>query len=107
LLALAGRDGTLHLWDFTTGKVQATRQEGVLGFQVVAFSPEGKTLATGGIDRSVTLWDVGGILEEHKGRCTRQSAKKSFQQHNCSWHSDVLCGICRLRDHAAATLLFS
>jgi hypothetical protein len=35
----------------------------VLGFQVVAFAPDGKALATGGIDRNVTLWDVGKVLE--------------------------------------------
>lgn len=27
-----------------------------MGIQVVEFSPDGKTLATGGIDRNVTLW---------------------------------------------------
>jgi WD40 repeat protein len=41
-------------------------QEGALGFQLVAFSPDGKTLATGGIDRNVTLWDVA--FREKYGR---------------------------------------
>jgi WD40 repeat protein len=39
--------------------------EGVMGFQVVAFAPDGKTLATGGIDRNVALWDFERLLADH------------------------------------------
>jgi WD40 repeat protein len=63
LLASAGRDGTLNLWDVASGKVLATTQEGVLGFQAVAFSTDGKSLATGGIDCNVSLWDVAEVLK--------------------------------------------
>jgi len=38
----------------------------VLGFLAVAFSPDGKTMATGGIDRNVTLWEVEKVLKEKR-----------------------------------------
>jgi WD40 repeat protein len=32
----------------------------------LTYAPDGKTLATGGIDRNVTLWDVAAVLEKHR-----------------------------------------
>src|SRR5688572_7952344 len=65
-LASASYDGTLKLWDTTTGKERATLGEykGCLG--CVAFSPDGKTLASGAIGspvefpdlKNIKLWDV-------------------------------------------------
>ena len=33
---------------------------------VVAFSADGNTMATGGIDRNVTLWDMEKVLREKR-----------------------------------------
>src|ERR1700722_3416651 len=65
-LASASYDGTLKLWDVTSGKERAAlgKYTGCVG--CVAFSPDGKTLASGTIGspvyfpdlNNVKLWDV-------------------------------------------------
>ena len=59
LLASAGGDGTVRLWNRATGRavgtpLHATAQHGVYG---VAFSPDGKLLASAGGDGTVRLWN--------------------------------------------------
>ena len=59
LLASAGGDGTVRLWDPATGQPAATL-EGHAGLvNGVAFSPDGRLLASAGGDRTVRLWDIG------------------------------------------------
>ena len=59
LLASAGGDGTVRLWDPVTGRavgapLHASARHGVYG---VAFSPDGRLLASAGGDGTVRLWD--------------------------------------------------
>jgi WD40 repeat protein/transcriptional regulator with XRE-family HTH domain len=58
LLASAGADGTVRLWNLATGRAVATlhasARHGVYG---VAFSPDGNLLATAGGDGTVRLWN--------------------------------------------------
>ena len=59
LLASAGADGTVRLWNPATGRavgapLHASAQHGVYG---VAFSPDGKLLASAGGDGTVRLWN--------------------------------------------------
>jgi len=35
-----------------------------LPFQTLTFAPDGKTLATGSVDRKVRLWDVTAALRQ-------------------------------------------
>jgi WD40 repeat protein len=60
LLATAGSDGKVRLWDPVTGQpvgasLRVTTNVG--GVNGVAFSPDGKLLATAGSDGMVRLWN--------------------------------------------------
>jgi len=61
LIATAGWDGTLRLWDSATGK-ELRRMDHKNAVKCVAFSPDGKQIAVGAYahtsDPSITLWNV-------------------------------------------------
>jgi WD40 repeat protein len=59
LLASASWDGTVTLWNSATGAEMASLPKQDHKVHALAFSHDGKTLALGGGDRTVQLWDVG------------------------------------------------
>lgn len=100
LLAASCRDGTVQLWDATTGrevaKIEAHggAENAVANF--VAFSPDGKWLATGGGDEKVKVWNtdtrqLGHTLELGQGRSVASVAfSPDSQTLAASWRSHSL-----------------
>ncbi len=56
-LANAESDYTIHLWDMNTGKIKVTLKIDIEDFKPMAFSSDGKVLASRG-QNNIQLWDV-------------------------------------------------
>jgi eukaryotic-like serine/threonine-protein kinase len=57
-IASASHDGTVRLWDTTSG-LELITLESTTRLLCVAFSPEGRRVASAGIDGLVRIWDCG------------------------------------------------
>jgi WD40 repeat protein len=55
-LATAAQDGTVKLWDVTTGQHRLTLKGSPSGNECVDFSFDGQILAAGGRDGTIHLW---------------------------------------------------
>jgi WD40 repeat protein len=71
IVASASFDGTVKLWDVTTGQDIKTLKGHKSQVTSVSFSPNGKIIASASFDRTVKLWDVTTGLEI-----------KTFEGHN-------------------------
>jgi RNA polymerase sigma factor (sigma-70 family) len=58
VIASAGDDHMIYLWDAGTGKLLRPLQGHSREVTAIAFSPDGRTLASGSMDTAVCLWDT-------------------------------------------------
>ena len=56
---LAGIGGAVRLWDVASRRESATVRTASLAVYSAAFSPDSRSLATGGAEGGIRLWDVG------------------------------------------------
>jgi WD40 repeat protein len=61
-LAVAGSDGTLHLWNVAAGHHYATIRGHRARALSIVFSRDGRTLVSGGNDHCIKLWDVATLF---------------------------------------------
>jgi WD40 repeat protein len=61
MLATASMDKTVKLWYATSGKELATLRGHANAVKCVAFSPDGRMLASGSWDSTAKVWDVSGV----------------------------------------------
>jgi WD40 repeat protein len=72
LLASAGADGTIRLWNPATGQPVGgplLADTGPGGVNGVAFSPDGKLLASAGGDGTVRTWQVSLFADPYSALC--------------------------------------
>jgi len=88
-LATGSVDGSLKLWDLSTGLQLRTLSTGGHQVEGVAFSPDGRLLATaGGSDQSVKLWDAESGQELRTLSCSRSGARGDLEVIKVAFSSD-------------------
>ena len=74
-MASAGDDATIRLWDTSTGECFNILRGHSSWVRCIAFSPDGRMIASGSHDATIRLWDTGS------GQCIETMRGHS----NCVW----------------------
>jgi WD40 repeat protein len=82
VLAVAQGDGTLRFWDTGPAKELAVRKGLAGNPRLLAFAPDGKTLATAGPEAAVTLWDVPAPSAEGRLEAKDATTDKLYELWN-------------------------
>jgi WD40 repeat protein len=64
LVALGDTGGEVEVWDVKTGELAWSGREHVSGVASLAFSPDGKLLASGSWDKTVVVWNMAAKQEK-------------------------------------------
>jgi len=88
LLATAGDDGNVLLWEPNQGQLLRTCRGHTKAVTSIAFSPGGSLMASGSHDTTVIIWDP------RNGTCSFTLTEHTVWIPGAAWH--VLCGVCLL-----------
>ncbi len=106
LLASAGVDRTVRVWDLATGRLQHTLTGHLGAVRTVAFGPDSQRLVSGGNDRTVRVWDTVAGNELHTLTGHESAVRHvAFATDGASIASAEIAGIVRLWDGRSGTLL--
>ena len=75
---ISGSDGTVRLWDASTGKEIRTLTGHPPGVTAAALAPDGKTLAVACQDKTLRLWDVATGKQVRQLAGTRYAGRLTF-----------------------------
>ena len=76
-------EGTIHLWEINSGQVLRRIVEPCGLVWSLAFAPDGRTLAAGGGDSTILLWDLTGSAKDGKKpvALTKEELQGSWSLH--------------------------